>query len=135
MASALLHRPSNPNGLPSERRGHPRIAFEVEVTLLSDSMFFAGLSGDISEGGIFVSTYREVPVGRPVSVAFRLPNGQAMVRGVVRWTRPASEGGVSPGVGIEFEALEDSERDLIRDFCKDRPPLYYELESQRAPAE
>jgi uncharacterized protein (TIGR02266 family) len=113
-----------------ERRAHPRVALETEVTLGSESQFFAGLSGDVSEGGIFISTYRALPVGQAVTISFRLPNGEAHAHGTVRWLRPPSDG-TPPGLGIEFDVLTDEERELVREFCKERPPLYYEVESQR----
>ncbi len=114
----------------SERRAHPRVALELEVTLGSESQFFAGLSGDVSEGGIFVSTYRRLPVGERVSVSFTLPNGETKAIGTVRWVRPASDG-APPGLGISFDEIEGGGAELVRAFCKERPPLYYEVESRR----
>jgi uncharacterized protein (TIGR02266 family) len=112
-----------------ERRAHARVALEIEVTLGSESQFFAGLSGDVSEGGIFVSTYRQLPIGERVSVSFRLPNGETKATGTVRWIRPASEG-APPGLGISFDEIEGGGAELVHEFCKDRPPLYYEVESR-----
>jgi len=113
----------------TDRRASERIHLEVEVTLGSESQFFAGLTGDISTGGLFVQTYSLRPVGSRVLVAFALPTGEIKTPGVVRWVRLAAEG-TEPGLGIAFESLRSSERDAIAAFCKARPPLYHDLESE-----
>src|SRR5262245_4695867 len=37
----------------SDHRAYPRISLAVAIDLESDSHFFSGLSGDVSEGGVF----------------------------------------------------------------------------------
>jgi uncharacterized protein (TIGR02266 family) len=96
----------------TERRVSERVAIEVEVSLTSDSQFFAGLSGDISQGGLFAQTHRPVPLGSHVLLAIFLPTGDIVTRGIVRWARPASDS-APPGVGICFETLLSSERAAI----------------------
>ncbi len=112
-----------------ERRSWERVSLEVEVTLTSDSQFFAGLSGDVSEGGIFVQTYKSYAVGSRVLLAFSLPSGEIRTEGVIRWVRPSSDGTL-PGVGISFESLPPGERRSIEAFCKARPPLYHALDGE-----
>jgi uncharacterized protein (TIGR02266 family) len=111
----------------SERRVSERVAIEAEVSLTSDSQFFVGVSGDISQGGLFAQTYKPVPLGSRVLLAIFLPTGDIVTRGVVRWARPATEG-APPGLGICFDALLSSERAAIEAFCRTRPPLYHEVE-------
>ena len=125
---AAVDEPSTPSAAPVEHRHFPRVALEVEVDLASESNFFSGLSGDLSEGGLYVSTYRAVQIGSPVDVAFTLPNGKVQAHGVVRWHRDATEPS-PPGVGIVFEALSDEQKELIHAFCAHRPPIYYEVDS------
>ena len=110
-----------------EHRASPRTSLVVELHLASDSHFFSGLSGDISEGGVFVSTYRDLATGTPVDLEFSLPGSDRVMkaRGEVRWHRSASPD-VPPGVGIAFEELADEDRALIHRFCTLRPPLYYD---------
>ncbi len=110
-----------------DKRASPRVALAVEIDLASESHFFAGLSGDLSEGGVFVETYRAIPIGSAVELEFSLPNGSVSTRGSVRWHRDASESS-SPGVGIAFEDLPTRERDVVHAFCKARAPLYYDVE-------
>jgi len=112
---------------PEEHRASPRIALTVDIHLSSESHFFSGLSGDISEGGLFVSTYRSLNVGTQVDVEFSLPGIDRLVhaRGEVRWIREHSAE-QSRGVGIAFEELSEEDREQIHAFCSSRPPLYYE---------
>lgn len=110
-----------------EHRATPRASLEVELHLASDSHFFSGLSGDISEGGVFVSTYRELATGTLVDLEFSLPGSDRVMKakGEVRWHRSASPD-APPGVGIAFEELADDDRARIHHFCSVRPPLYYD---------
>lgn len=110
-----------------EKRESERVSLSVDIHLSSDSQFFSGLSGDISEGGLFLSTYRAIAIGSPVALEFSLPGAQEAVRakGEVRWLREHSTG-QPRGVGIAFEELADEDRERIERFCTVRPPLYYE---------
>lgn len=108
------------------RRASPRVPLEVDVSFHSESQLFVGLSGDISQGGIFVSTYKDLPIGTAVTIKFTLPNGEIEAVGTVRWCRHATEGGEPPGVGISFDSLSSDARALIEQFCHARPPLYYD---------
>lgn len=94
--------------------------------MTSDSHFFVGLTNDISAGGLFVSTYRELAVGAQLELEFALPEGVVRVVGTVRWRRDSSE--MAPGVGIAFEGLSPADEKLIKRFCDKRPPLYYDLD-------
>jgi uncharacterized protein (TIGR02266 family) len=111
-----------------EHRASKRISLQVELHLASDSHFFSGLSGDISEGGVFVSTYRALAQGSLVDLEFSLPGNEQPLhaRGEVRWHRDATPQGPPPGVGISFDELSDDDRKAIHRFCTMRPPLYYD---------
>jgi uncharacterized protein (TIGR02266 family) len=115
-------RDSYPSGV-SNRRSSPRVALEVEITLSSDSQFFAGLSGDMSEGGLFVATYRQLPVGAHVAIDLALPDGSLHVEGEVRWARAATDGS-PPGFGVAFTGLSAQARARVESFCRARAPLY-----------
>lgn len=106
-------------------RSAPRKKLEVNVGIQSDSHFFAGLSGDVSKGGLFVATYAEIPIGGKVTLDFELPNGPIVVEGTVRWHRMPTDN-VGPGLGIQFEGVKRDQLALIERFCQARPPLYYD---------
>jgi uncharacterized protein (TIGR02266 family) len=120
-----ISRPSRPDGV--EHRAHPRVKLEVDVGMHSESHFFTGLSGDLSEGGVFVATYRDVPLGSKLELDLPLPDGTIQVHGVVKWTRPASED-AKPGIGVAFESLPEEHRARIAKFCSEREPLYFDME-------
>ena len=40
----------------------------IDLTLTSESQLYAGLSGDMSEGGVFIETYRNLPLGTMVEL-------------------------------------------------------------------
>lgn len=112
----------------SERRTLERVALEADVSLFSPTTFWAGLTEDISEGGLFVATYQCEPIGTGVDLRFELPTGQSVsVRGVVRWLRGHSDDAM-PGMGIAFEGLTQEDTRVIRSFVKHRPPLLWDVD-------
>jgi uncharacterized protein (TIGR02266 family) len=100
-----------------ERRGAQRLEVELDVSLGSDDHFFTATARDLSCGGLFVETYRALPLGGELSVEFELPAGRVVTRGVVCWVREA-RGGTSPGYGIAFREVSRFTRPLIDGFCK-----------------
>jgi uncharacterized protein (TIGR02266 family) len=105
---------------PSERRAAPRIPFETDVTLGASGRVLAGVSSDVGMGGIFVMTYATLSVGTRASLRFRLPTGQIVAVGVVRWVREPRPGQLG-GVGLELTELQEIDRDNLKRFCGDRP--------------
>jgi len=115
-----------PTHASGERRAAARVPIEVEVSLTSESHFFAGLTGDLSEGGLFLATWRKVAVGAQLELALSLPDGPVLARGRVRWVRDVMESG-APGLGVAFDELSDEARSRIEAFCTERAPWYYDL--------
>jgi uncharacterized protein (TIGR02266 family) len=106
---------------PSERRSEHRVPFETDVTLHADGQLLNGLTSDVSICGIFVATFRPLPVGTRLSLRFRLPSGDVAATGEVRWTRRARPGIVA-GMGIEFLRVDDeADQAALTRFCGDRP--------------
>jgi uncharacterized protein (TIGR02266 family) len=122
---ALLHDlPDDPTAH-GDRRSAPRVRVEADITLASESQFFTGLTADLSGGGVFVATYRVLPLGCPVAMQLALPDGDLLARGTVRWLRGASSDG-APGLGIAFDGLDPIARLRVECFCQTRAPLLYE---------
>lgn len=98
------------------------VGFESEATQLS------GITSDISEGGLFVATHTLPPVGSEIALRFSLPSGPELhARGIVRWLRDAQEAGSAPpGIGVQFSALAERDRSLIRSFIDQREPSFFE---------
>jgi uncharacterized protein (TIGR02266 family) len=101
---------------------------EVEVGLVGENNFFAGLSMDVSEGGVFVATYEPSPIGTNLMISFVLPDGHSVTTpGVVRFLIDA-RGDIPPGMGVSFADLAHEDLKAIRKFCKTRRPTYYEMD-------
>jgi molecular chaperone DnaK len=108
------------------RREHPRLVIQVAISLESNSQLYAGLTRDVSRGGVFVPTYQDIEVGTETDLELELPNGTIEARGVVRWQRVASDSS-PPGIGIEFVELDDAARGLLDELCAEYEPLYYDV--------
>src|SRR5437868_887076 len=67
-------RGRRPKGLEVKKTApRARVSVAVDIHLSSESHFFCGLSGDISEGGVFVTTYLALPIDGSVDLEFSLP--------------------------------------------------------------
>jgi len=111
---------SAPAADPPERRAAPRVPVETDVTIGGGGRVMTAVSADVSLGGVFVSAYRPLPEGSRVSLRFRLPTGQVMATGVVRWVREARPGRLA-GMGIELLEVGEVDRDVLQRFCGNRP--------------
>ena len=124
-----LPPPSQPDAVPPSRRREPRRVCELELEFTDETHFYAGITQDLSQGGVFIATYRVFPVGSRLELGFHLPGGtEVRARGVVRWVRgegaPEDE---RPGMGVAFTDLSDPALAAIADFCRERAPLYMEI--------
>ena len=112
-----------------DRRVFPRWMLHAAVDVESDDNLYAGLSYDVSAGGIFVATFDTPPLGTEVAVRVTLPDASKLdVTGVVRWIReaPLATPGLPAGIGIEWHDLPvESLRSLMR-FAELRDPLLWE---------
>ncbi|MCC7535515.1 MAG: PilZ domain-containing protein [Deltaproteobacteria bacterium] len=102
---------------------------EANIGATTESNFYVGFSGEISEGGIFLATYDVRPVGQLVEVHLTLPGGfEERVQGNVRWVREPHDVGsdTTPGMGIGFVSLTAQQRELILRFVRKRAPMFYD---------
>lgn len=107
------------------RRQLPRVRMQTEIDLHSPSNFFTGFSENLSDGGVFVATDRDVPIGAEVELAFALPDGvEIRGRGIVRWSRDAGEGHEA-GLGVQFVDLGGAAREAVERFLTARDPIFY----------
>ncbi len=114
---------------PQERRATPRKRIEVEIGLQTETNFFVGFSGDISEGGIFVTTVTILPIGTSVTCSFAFPGGiEVEAEGDVAWTREgyAFDSDLRAGMGIRFTKLSDEALAAIKEFTSIREPIFYD---------
>lgn len=96
-------------------RAAPRYPASLRVILSGGAEgLLAERVTNISSGGIFVRTNRDLPIGTLLSMALELPDGDrpAPVQGKVVHARPSfSEAGV--GVGVQFVSDDDAFRSRV----------------------
>lgn len=106
-----------------------RVGVEANIGATTESNFFVGFSGEIAEGGVFLATYEVLARNSPVNVLVTLPGGyETRINGWVRFVRDPMDmnSDSEPGLGIQFEKLNDEQRELILRFVKKRPPMFYD---------
>ena len=97
-----------PDDSPSDKRRHHRAGVTLLVEYEGADEFLVDYTDNLSSGGTFVATARELPIGSGVRLALSFPGlvETIGIEGVVRWTRAGEE----PGVGIEFLGAEGQKR-------------------------
>ncbi|HLK90468.1 MAG TPA: TIGR02266 family protein [Polyangia bacterium] len=88
-------------------RGSERTDLEVKVDFELDDMTYAGVTRNISAGGVFVATDNLPRVGARINLKFALPGSdrRLAVQTEVRWTRPESTAigaEATAGMGLQF---------------------------------
>jgi type IV pilus assembly protein PilZ len=102
-----------------ERRRSNRVDYVVRVDYKTVDELFSEFARNINEGGLFVETDAPLGVGCLVALEFKIPGNTAPIQVMGRVVR-ASQGehGETPGMGIEFENLDDPSRDLINGLVR-----------------
>lgn len=109
-----------------ERRSSDRVSLEADIGLATDTNFYTGLSGDLSEGGMFVSTTDLLPLDTEVVLSFMLPDGfRLTVQSRVAWVHAGIDGSGPKlsGIGLAFVSLTEGDRAVIERFMAQRAPL------------
>lgn len=115
----------------ADRRRRARIGLHADVSGASQTNFFAGLSENLSESGVFVATMSPPPIGETVHLKVTV-HGDAsrsvVVSGTVRWHR-TDEDGCQTGCGIQFEELCADALRAIAALMRmaGREPLYWDV--------
>ncbi|MEO6419713.1 MAG: PilZ domain-containing protein [Polyangiaceae bacterium] len=104
----------------AERRKALRTHLEIDLTITFDGHELQGMTHDISRTGVFVSTYRVLPLGSVVQLKFALPSGTVIAHGVVSRVRRSSDG-ITSGMGVAFGGLDELDRGLIESYCAEEP--------------
>ena len=113
-------------------RSVARWAMSATVTADSDDTLYAGLSYDVTQGGVFIATVDMPPVGARVDLAVTLPSGRALeVSGVVRWVRETdiASDGLPAGCGIEWKGLPLDAYDDLSAVAEAREPILWLAEA------
>ena len=96
-----------------EKRKHERLPVIVEVDWEGGIRASGARTTDISEGGCFVDTMGQAPVGKTINFKLLLPSGEWIVaQGTVVYELART------GFGVRFTHISDSDRELLRALLK-----------------
>lgn len=102
-------------------RKYVRLATRLEVAIEDIDEERMDFISDLSEDGMFVSTTSPLPYGSINTFSFYLPNTPGWVVrvvGQVQHMHPGSGPDSRRGMGIQFQRIGASERELIKEFIK-----------------
>ena len=115
----------------ADLRAHERVPLEIAVSMESEHNFYAGITDNISEGGLFVATVVPPPCGSTVDLMLSLPGYDQpfRLRGIVRWIREpqASCDGMPPGCGIQWVQMSREALMAIHDFVQRRETILFDI--------
>jgi uncharacterized protein (TIGR02266 family) len=117
---------ANPSSSPAPelQPRQPRAELKVEIGIDDYMDFYVGFGENVSPGGLFVASYRLLPIGAPVALTIVLPDQSALfVHGEVRWVRDPADRATSeqePGMGIQFTDLPPAEAERLRAYVNRR---------------
>lgn len=111
-----------------QRRTSIRLGLHANVTAESETNFFTGFTENISEGGVFISTFSPPPVGAEVALRITIRgSSQLVVKGIVRWHRREDSGDLA-GCGVQFIELDGRQGQALQAMLEQaaREPLLFE---------
>lgn len=113
-----VERPTNSSSK-VERRRWERADLLVRVDYKTVDELFSEFARNINEGGLFVETDAPPALGTSVALEFQIPGSDEPIQVMGRVVRVSDGSGKDgPGMGIEFENLDNQSRDLINDLVR-----------------
>jgi hypothetical protein len=110
-------------------RQGPVAHVEANVGATTESNFYMGFSGQLTDGGVFLATYDVLPRNSWANVLVTLPGGfEFRCEAWVRFVRDPLDfsSGAEPGMGLQFGHLSEEAKQLILRFIRKRPPLFFD---------
>lgn len=107
-------------GNPSvERRRYERAELVVRVDYKTVDELFSEFARNINEGGLFVETDNPPAIGASVALQFQIPGSDEPIQVMGRVVRVCDgDHKEGPGMGIEFENLDNQSRDMINELVR-----------------
>lgn len=122
IAPAKIEAPAAPDGGAEQD-------VEANIGANTESNFYVGFSGEIGEGGVFLSTYEVLARGTRVNALVTLPGGfEFRCKGWIRFVRDPFDlnSDSVPGMGIQFDKLSAESRELVLRFIRKRAPMFFD---------
>lgn len=121
----------------TDQRAHIRVPYECPAVLSTSGQVWKGQTKNLSEGGIYVSTFVPPQVDTVLDIVLYLAGEHGILRlhGGVCWTRGVmgSLEGEPPGCGIRFLSPADQERAVLRAVVASRSAFEDRRVHPRAP--
>ena len=103
----------------AERRRSERVDLLVRVDYKTVDELFTEFARNINEGGLFVETEQPAEIGEAIALEFRIPGADQPIQAHGRIMRTSDGlGDEPPGMGIQFEKLDDEAREIINELVK-----------------
>lgn len=116
----------------SERRRHPRLRFDLPLSVEAGHSLVLARAADIGEGGVFIKTPAAIAKGARVQMRLHLGNEAVVCEGEVRW-QLRDNGGHRHGVGVQFRALSPGALSTIRRFMKEHAHEHFSVRPVETP--
>lgn len=108
-----------------EKREHPRLPVMIPVEYSDLTDFFVDYAVDISRGGMFIATDKDIEPGTKVRIKFSIPGsdagfaatGKVVRRGAAPRDTKAKEV-PETGIGIQFDPLPEAGREIINELWR-----------------
>lgn len=101
----------------TDHRSNSRKAVGLLVKLRYSGVdeFAERYATNLSDGGMFIRSREPKPVGTEVKFRVEIANGERVLQGtgVVRWVRSSDDPSGAPGMGVQFETLDEASRALV----------------------
>ncbi len=102
------------------RRGGERVSGKINISFKKANDFFKAYIANLGEGGLFIHTTKNLPVGSLLDLEFSLPDSNQAIttKGKVVWVRPQdmSTEKMPPGMGIQFIDMSPKDNELLKHY-------------------
>jgi uncharacterized protein (TIGR02266 family) len=102
------------------RRIGERVSGKINISFKQASDFFKAYIANLGEGGLFIHTTKNLPVGSLLDLEFSLPDSNQAIttKGKVMWIRPQdmSTEKMPPGMGIQFIDMNPNDNELLKNY-------------------
>jgi uncharacterized protein (TIGR02266 family) len=102
------------------RRDGKRVRGKISISFKKADDFFKSYIANLGEGGLFIRTTKNVPVGSLLDLEFNLPDSNQKIntKGEVAWTRPQdrSTEKMPLGIGIQFIDMNPKDKEMLKNY-------------------
>jgi len=102
------------------RRSGERVRGKISISFKKAGDFLKSYIANLGEGGLFIHTTKNLPVGSLLYLEFSLPDSNQAIttKGKVAWIRSQdmSTEKMPPGMGIQFIDMNPNDNELLKNY-------------------